>query len=172
MKAGRQTTDGGWQLGQRTTDGSRCRLPSAVCRPMLMFGAAIFVSACGPSLSNADMRAWTPEFEFRIASDVVPPQALEQIHYTITVRDNKTHEPIADGQGRIFATNADGHSINDGFRYGPEVGVYHATLMFITAGDWAMNVQFRRDSTKALQKPDNDWRQTVLVAAEPGSSKP
>lgn len=137
-----------------------------------VYALVIFGIACGPSLSSVDMRAWTPEFEFRIASDVVPPQALEQIHYTITVRDNKTHEPIANGQGRIFATNADGHSINDGFRYGPEVGVYHATLMFITAGDWAMNVQFRRDSTKALQKPDNDWRQTVFVAAEPGSSKP
>ena len=128
--------------------------------------------ACGPGPHALDMRAWTPEFEFRIASDIVPPRALEQIHYTITVRENKTHEPIANGQGRIFATNADAHSIYDGFSYGPEVGVYHATLMFVTAGDWAMNVQFRRDSTKALQKPDNDWRQTVLVAEEPGSTKP
>jgi hypothetical protein len=132
----------------------------------------LVVGGCGPTLSNADMRAWTPEFEFRISSDIVPPRALEQVHYTITVRDNKTHEPIANGQGRIFATNADAHSINDGFSYGPEVGVYHATLMFVSAGDWAMNVQFRRDSTKALQKPDNDWRQTVLVAFEPGSTKP
>ncbi len=139
---------------------------AAAC--VLLFGTV----SCGPGQGAADMRAWTPEFEFRIASDVVPPRALEQIHYTITVRDNKTHEPIANGQGRIFATNADGHSIYDGFAYGPEVGVYHATLMFVTAGDWAMNVQFRRDSTKALQKPDNDWRQTVNVAEEPGSTKP
>jgi hypothetical protein len=138
----------------------------------LLLCAAVCMVSCGPGKGAADMRAWTPEFEFRIASDVVPPRALEQIHYSITIRDNKTHEPIANGQGRIFATNADGHSIYDGFSYGPEVGVYHATLMFITAGDWAMNVQFRRDSTKALQKPDNDWRQTVDVASEPGSTKP
>jgi len=118
------------------------------------------------------MRAFTSEFEFRIRSDVIPPRAAEPIHYTITVRDNKTHEPIANGQGRIFATNADGHSIYDGFAYGPEVGTYHATLLFVTAGDWAMNVQFRRDSTKALQKPEYDWRQTVTLAAEPGSTKP
>ena len=135
-------------------------------------GLTLLLCSCGPSLPNTDMRSWTPEFEFRISSDIVPPRALEQVHYTITVRENKTHEPIANGQGRIFATNADGHSIYDGFSYGPEVGVYHATLMFVTAGDWAMNLQFRRDSTKALQKPDNDWRQTVLVALEPGSTKP
>ena len=131
-----------------------------------------FAAACGPSLPPTDMRAWTDDFEFRIAPDIVPPRALEQIHYSITVRDKKTHEPIANGQGRIFATNADGHSIYDGFTYGPEVGVYHATLLFATAGDWAMNVQFRRDSTKALQRPDGDWRQTVDVGSEPGSSKP
>jgi hypothetical protein len=145
---------------------------SVVRRQTLLVLAAAVMNGCGPSLPNTDMRAWTPEFEFRISADVVPPRALEQIHYTITIRDNKTHEPIANGQGRIFATNADGHSINDGFAYGPEVGVYHATLMFVTSGDWAMNVQFRRDSTKALQKPDNDWRQTVLVESEPGSTKP
>jgi hypothetical protein len=171
MNYRRRTADG----GQRTTPRSsrvRCHLPSAVCRPAMMLIVSWVAAGCGPSLPNTDMRAFTPEFEFRIASDIVPPRALEQIHYTITVRDIKTHEPIANGQGRIFATNADAHSIYDGFAYGPEVGVYHATLMFVTAGDWAMNVQFRRDSTKALIKPDNDWRQTVLVAAEPGSSKP
>jgi hypothetical protein len=134
--------------------------------------ALSLLPACGPGPGATDMRAWTPEFEFRVAGDVVPPRALEQIHYAITVRDRLTHEPIANGEGRIFATNAQGHSIYDGFAYGPEVGVYHATLMFVTSGDWAMNVQFRRDSTKALQKPDNDWRQTVFVASEPGSSKP
>ena len=139
---------------------------------VLCFALMLLQAGCGPSLPITDMRAWTSEFEFRISPDIVPARALEQIHYKITVRDTKTHEPIADGQGRIFATNADGHSIYDGFTYGPGVGVYHATLMFVTAGDWAMNVQFRRDSTKALQKPADDWRQTVDPALEPGSSKP
>lgn len=118
------------------------------------------------------MRAWTTDFEIRIRPDMVPPRAVEQIHYTVIVRDRKTHEPIANGQGRIFATNADGHSIADGFVYGPEVGEYHATLMFVTAGNWAMNVQFRRDSTKALQRPDYDWRQDVDVGTDPVAKKP
>ncbi len=151
-------------FGRRRADGGRQKADARWYLAAVLM--SIVVGGCGPSLPNSDMRAWTPEFEFRISADVVPPRAIEPIHYTITVRDNKTHEPIANGQGRIFATNADGHSIFDGFAYGPEVGVYHATLFFVTAGDWAMNVQFRRDSTKALQKPDNDWRQTVLPASE------
>jgi len=136
--------------------------------------AALFlVAACGPpSLPATDIRAWSDDFEFRVRPDVVPPRAIEPIHYTIIVRDRKTHEPIANGQGRIFATNKDGHSIYDGFVYGPEVGVYHATLFFVTSGNWAMNLQFRRDSTKALEKPDGDWLQTVDTASEPGSTKP
>ncbi len=135
-------------------------------------GFIVFVSACGPSLPPTDMRAWSNDFEYRIRPDMIPPRAQDQIHYTVIVRDRKTHEPIANGEGRIFATNADGHSIADGFVYGPEVGEYHATLMFVTAGNWAMNVQFRRDSTKALQRPDYDWRQDVDVGVEPGEKKP
>jgi hypothetical protein len=39
--------------------------------------------------------------------------------------------------------------------------------MFLTAGEWALGVQFRRDSTQALQRT-LDWRQVVRPAAEPG----
>ena len=127
---------------------------------------------CTPEKPNTDMRLWTSEFEFRISADVVPPRALETTNYTITVRDKKTREPIVNGQGRIFATNADHKTIWDGFSYGPEVGTYHARLMFITAGEWAMNVQFRRDSTQTLVKPEDDWRQMIRQAAEPGSNTP
>ena len=176
MKGRGQEADGGRQAGRQTAGGgleSRVS-PLASLRfssPLLAISLLAALS-CGPSLPNTDMRAWTKDFEFRISSDIVPPRALEQVHYSITVRDAKTLEPIANGQGRIFATNADGHTIWDGFSYGPEVGVYHATLMFVTSGTWAMNVQFRRDSTQALQKPVDDWRQEVSAAAEPGSSKP
>jgi hypothetical protein len=135
-------------------------------------GVLLFLlSACsGPSHPATDMRVWTRDFELRVSAETMPPLALEPTRYTITVRDRLTHEPIANGQGRIFATNADGKSIWDGFVYGPEVGAYHARLMFLTAGEWAMNVQFRRDSTKALQRPEDDWRQTVRPAAEPGEA--
>ncbi len=134
--------------------------------------AVVAGMGCTPEKPNTDMRLWTSEFEFRISADVVPPRALETTNYTIVVRDKKTREPIVNGQGRIFATNADRKTIWDGFAYGPEPGTYHAKLMFITAGEWAMNVQFRRDSTQTLVKPEDDWRQLIRPASEPGSTTP
>ena len=128
---------------------------------------------CAPEKPNTDQRVFSPEFEFRVAADVEPPRALEPINYTITVRERKSRQPVVNGQGRIFGTNADRKSIWDGFIYGPEVGTYHAKLMFITAGEWAMSLQFRRDSTSALVRPSDDWRQMVRAASEPGApSKP
>ena len=130
-------------------------------------GAVCLLAACTPEKPNTDQRGWTDDFEIRIAADVVPPRAAEPTNYTITVRDKKSRQPVVNGQGRIFATSADRKSIYDGFSYGPEVGVYHAKLMFLTAGEWAMGVQFRADSTKALQRT-LDWRQLIRTSAEPG----
>lgn len=143
------------------------RLGAAVCLAVIALAAA----CGGPSQPNTDTRLWTDEFEFRISPDAVPPIALELTNYTVTVRDKKTREPVVNGQGRIFATNSDGKTIWDGLSYGPEVGTYHARLMFISAGEWAMNVQFRRDSTKALQRPEYDWRQMIRAAAELGADQ-
>ena len=100
----------------------------------------------------------------------MPPRSLEPTIFTIVVRDRKTHEPIANGQGRVYATNSDRKTIWDGFTYGPEVGSYHARLMFLTAGDWMMNVEFRRDSSRALQRPPYDWRQEIRPSEELGAS--
>jgi hypothetical protein len=122
---------------------------------------------CTEAPPDGAQRGWTDDYELRITPDVVPPRALEPTSYTIVVKDKKTHQPIANGQGRIFATNADFKSIWDGFSYGPEVGTYHAKLMFLTAGEWALGVQFRRDSTQPLQRIQ-DWRQVIRPAAEPG----
>jgi len=127
-------------------------------------------AACSPpNRPNSDIRLWTQDFEIRAWSDVTPPVSLEPIHYTIVVKDKKTKEPIADGQGRIYVTNVDRVSRWDGFKYGPEVGTYHATLFFPAAGEWALGIQFRRDSTQLLQKTVEDWRQTVYVGDEPGA---
>lgn len=134
-------------------------------------GAAIAtaaLAACGtPSPPDLSQRLWTDDYEIRVLSDPVPPRALEPTMFTIYVRDKKTREPIVNGQGRIYATNADRHSIWQAFTYGPEVGTYHSRLLFVTAGEWAMGVQFRRDSTAPLQQ-SLDWRQIV----RPGSPFP
>lgn len=117
--------------------------------------------SCGPPADLGLIRLWTEEFEIRLHADVTPPRSLERITYTAVIRDKETREPIANGEGRIFATNADRKTVWNGFTYGPEVGTYRTTLMFVTAGEWAMGIQFRRDSTKVLQRT-LDWRQTVL----------
>jgi hypothetical protein len=141
------------------------RLACRAFPTMLVFALA---AACAPSKPITDERLWTDDFEIRVTSDPLPPRAQEPTLYTIYVRDKKTREPIVNGEGRIFATNSDRHSTWNGFTYGPEVGTYHSRLKFITAGEWAMGVQFRRDSTQALQQ-SLDWRQMVRAATPLGS---
>jgi hypothetical protein len=133
------------------------------------FVAALSGAACGaPSQNKTDQRLWTEDFEIRVASDPSPPRAQEPTMYTIYVRDKKTREPIVNGEGRIYATSSDRHNIWQAFTYGPEVGTYHSRLKFITSGEWAMGVQFRRDSTKPLQQ-SLDWRQMIRTATPLGS---
>lgn len=123
-------------------------------------------TSCGPPPDPSLVRLWTDDFEINVTSDVSPPRALERITYTVVVRDKKTQEPIADGEGRIFATNADGKNTSNGFTYGPEVGTYRTTMTYVTAGEWAIGLQFRPDSTVPLQRT-HDWRQTVRNEVAP-----
>lgn len=143
------------------------RLALAARAPLVSLLAAAAVS-CGPPSDANITRHYTEDFELRVTADVLPPRALERITYTVVVRDRHTQEPIANGEGRIFATNSSRKTSHNGFTYGPEVGTYRATITFVTAGDWAMGIQFRRDSTKALQRT-LDWRQTVRNEISPGT---
>lgn len=135
------------------------RLRSRVLALLAVAGLAASAS-CGPPPDAGVLRVWTEDFEIRLLPDVVPPRALERITYTVTVLDKKTREPVVNGEGRIFATNADRKTVWNGLTYGPEAGTYRTHITFVTAGDWAMGIQFRRDSTSALQRSE-DWRQTV-----------
>ncbi|MFI5310021.1 MAG: hypothetical protein ACHQQ3_02210 [Gemmatimonadales bacterium] len=151
----------------RLSAGFRRARPALAARASLLAVLAAQLTSCGPpSRASLEQKLWSTDFEYRISPDIMPPRALEPIIYSVVVRDRKTREPIANGQGRIYATNADRKTIYDGFTYGPEVGTYHARLMFLTAGTWMMNVQFRLDSTKALQRPPDDWRQEVSPASD------
>ena len=50
----------------------------------------------------------------------------------------------------------------DSFEPAPEAGTYRARLNYITAGDWAVGLRFRPDSTKPLETVE--WVQTVRGA--------
>jgi hypothetical protein len=123
--------------------------------------------ACGDSRRTLENRQWSDSFAFRITVEPMPPRAIEDAKYKIVVQDKKTGEPIETGQGRVFANSKDGARTDDGMEKGKEVGTYYARLFFPTTGDWAIALQFRRDSTSKLERVD--WIQTVNNATGPGS---
>ena len=127
--------------------------------------AAILTSCSGPR--PLEMRLWSDSYAIRITTDPVPPRAVEDIVYKIVVQDKKTGEPIQNGEGRVYGTSVDKANVNDGLAKGKEVGTYYAHILFPTTGDWAMGLQFRRDSTSKLE-PVN-WIQTVNNPSGPGS---
>lgn len=119
----------------------------------------MFSVACGPNPRALDNRLWSDSFAFRITVDPSPPRAVEDAKYKIVVQDKKTGEPIQTGEGRIFATSKDGANTDDGLEKGKEIGTYYGRLFFPTTGDWAVGLQFRRDSTQRLERVD--WTQSV-----------
>jgi hypothetical protein len=148
---------------------SRRARAAALCIALAVALAA--GAACGEPQDPSLVRLWTADFEVRVTSDVSPPRALERITYTVVVLDKETKEPVVNGEGRIFATNADGKNTDNGFTYGPEVGTYRTEITFVTAGEWAIGLQFRRDSTVPLQRT-MDWRQIVRNEVAPTPIEP
>jgi len=124
---------------------------------------ALVGASCSPNERALDNRQWSDTFAFRITVDPTPPRAIEDAKYKIVVQDKKTGEPIETGQGRVFATSKDGANTDDGLMKGKEVGTYYGRLFFPTTGDWAIALQFRRDSTSKLERVD--WVQSVNNAA-------
>lgn len=123
--------------------------------------AAPLTAACGSNPRALDNRQWSDSFAFRITINPSPPRAIEDATYKVVVLDRKTNEPIETGEGRIFATSQDGANTDDGLAKGEEVGTYYGRLFFPTSGDWAVGLQFRRDSTQRLERVD--WVQTVNI---------
>ncbi|MEO6445432.1 MAG: hypothetical protein ABIZ91_10775 [Gemmatimonadaceae bacterium] len=125
------------------------------------------LAGCGPTGDRPQVRLETDDFAIDISFEPAPPRALEDIQFKVVVRDAETGEPIEGGEGRIFATNEDRKSVDNGLTRGKELGTYYSKLMFVNAGPWAMGFQFRRDSTQRLQRT-NDWMQEVRAEVPPG----
>jgi hypothetical protein len=127
----------------------------------LSAAAFVAVTACGGGDNKpSPLRQMSLTYSYTISPDDVPPHARQDIHYTIQIFDRKTREPIENGEGQIFSSNAEGAKTWDGLTYGPEVGTYHAKMNFVVAGTWAAAIRFRRDSIRPLERID--WMQEVL----------
>ena len=120
---------------------------------------AAVVGSCSRSEKPPGINLISPSYVFTVSADPSPPAAREAVLFKVVVRDRKTSEPIENGEGRIFATSRDVVNVWDSFTLAPELGTYYGKLQFITAGDWAVAIQFRRDSTARLERVD--WMQDV-----------
>jgi len=134
----------------------------------LVLLAAAAALACGGGSKSTETRGWTDHYAFRVIPDLIPPRAMEPIHFRVVVQDKKTGQPIETGEGRMFASSKDGASTDDGFRKEKEVGTYSAKLFFPVTGDWAMALQFRREKDPHMPLERIDWIQAVLNATPPG----
>ena len=135
-------------------------------RPLCMASLALAIASCDKADGRpSDLRSWTDDLAFRISTEPVRPFAREKILYKVIVRDKKSGQPVENGEGRIFASSKDGASTWDALTPGPEPGSYYGRLSFVTAGDWAIAIQFRRDSTQAIERID--WMQGVRASRSP-----
>lgn len=123
------------------------------------------LTACGPKAAGTattDYRAFTEHYAFNITSEPSPPYAREKSVFKIRVRDKNTSQPIEGGEGILYGNTEDGSGkVWDSFTPGQAPGTYTATVQFVVANNWGLALQFRKDSTQALEKVDT-WYQQVL----------
>jgi hypothetical protein len=131
----------------------------------LLMAATALAAACRGEPGPRPLRQMTDSYLFTITPDQSPPHAREDILYRILVRDRESRQPIDAGEGQIFANNRDGASTWDGLTKGPEIGTYYGKLNFVTSGEWAIAIRFRRDSTAKLER--TDWMQDVFAERAP-----
>ena len=123
------------------------------------------LAACGPKAAGTattDYRAFTAHYAFNITSEAAPPHAREKTVFKIRVRDRDSSQPIEGGEGILYGNTEDGSGkVWDSFTAGQAPGTYTATVNFVVANNWGLALQFRKDSTQALEKVDT-WYQQVL----------
>ena len=146
----------------------RARLAQLVC---IGAGPVMAMACDADKTPEGELRFRTDSFVVRVSPETRPTRALDAVIWRVSVHDRTTGTPIQGGQGRIFATSKDRKSIANGLEETGELGTYRTNLMYVTAGMWAMALEFRRDSTQTLQRTQ-DWTQDILMASEPGETLP
>jgi hypothetical protein len=130
-------------------------------RRSLAVAVLVSLVGCRPSeCAPPTLCQFTKTYHFSITPSEAPPHAREAILYKIVVRDRENRQPIESGEGQIYASNVDRANTWDGFAKGAELGTYYGKLNFVTSGQWAVAVRFRRDSLHALES--TEWMQDVL----------
>jgi hypothetical protein len=133
---------------------------------LLLIAALMATAGCGPSAEqSAGFRQRSESYTFRVASEPSPPAAREPVEYTIVILDRETGRPVENGEGQLFAQNITGKKTYDALAPAPEAGTYRATVSYLLAGEWAVGIRFRRDSTAALERID--WMQEVAAERNP-----
>jgi hypothetical protein len=128
--------------------------------------ALLIAAACGPSQARTPgIRQWTNDIVFNITTDPVPPRAREPTIYTVEARDKSSGQPIEGADGRIYAGTKDGAKTYDGLIPGLKPGTYTAKIRFVTAGDWSVGLQFRRDTMTNNIEQTQTWSQEVRAAS-------
>jgi YtkA-like len=127
---------------------------------------AAMLAACRASQARTPgIRQWTNDMVFNITTDPTPPRAREPTIYTVEAQDKATGQPIEGADGRIYAGTRDGASTYDGLIPGLKPGTYTAKIRFVTAGEWSVGLQFRRDTMKTNDiETTQTWGQEVLPA--------
>jgi hypothetical protein len=112
--------------------------------------AAGLASACGPQVPRDQIRGYSEGFAITVTADSLPPRAMDDVVWRVTVRDQKTGLPIEGGEGGLWARSKDGHETSSGLVPARELGTYTTTLRLIMAAPWQMGVQFRKDSNSVF----------------------
>ena len=128
--------------------------------------AAVLIAACGPGTGAraSDIRGGE-KMALRISFDPTPAYAREKIQYRVVVQDRESGQPIENGWGQVYATSRDGKNTYDNLVPGTQLGTYFGTLNFLTAGQWAVAVRFRRDSLSPMETVD--WMQEIHAERKP-----
>ena len=132
--------------------------------------ACLALMACGPQspcgTQAPPIRQWTDDMTFVICSDPVPPHAREDTKFTVIARDKSSGQPIEGADGRIYAETREGAKTYNALTPGAKPGTYVTTLNFVVSGNWAMGMQFRRDTLKVNKIEKMDWTQEVRSASD------
>ena len=142
------------------------------CRRRTLLAGAVLVlaAACEPGPRVNELRLSSETLQFIITADPSPPYAREQTSYRVIIRDRETREPIEGGQGQIYATSRDRANVYYPLSAGEELGSYYGRLNYVTSGEWAVAIRFRRDSLSRLETVD--WYQEIRAARDEPVSEP